>query len=144
MSQVADLLAGVGSDLTSAGIGIYDEARVWTDADTQSAITMVRMPAEPDRAIALTAYYLDAGPDEAIAQLRLQIRCRGSRNAPLDPGDIDEQVSALLRRLTDRAYGSVTVNQFVYYSSIPLGPDDADRWEQSTNWTVDTSDPSRE
>lgn len=142
MSYTADFLTGVATDLNTASIGIWRPAGGYMASET--AIAMSRMPADPDRAICLTAYTIDMYPDQAVATLRLQVRSRGNRNAPLDATALDEQTLAYLQGLQNRLYGTCQVNHVLLFSSIPMGADDLDRWEISTNYTVDVSNPSRE
>jgi len=139
----ADLVTGVLQDLENAGVGVYrSDGSAYLTGET--ALVAMLMPAAPDRCVVVTAYTIDASPDQATETLRLQTRSRGARNQPLDAGTLDKQVRTVLQGLQHRQYGGCDANHILIFSSIPLGHDDSDRWEISTNWTVDASNPAAE
>jgi len=144
VSDVRDFLTGIATAINTAGIGVYDPARTWTAADTATAVVFASMPPFPDRCIVLTAYTIDASPDQAYGSLRLQVRSRGLPGNVLDAADLDELTFKLLQGLQHQRFGAVDVNQILIYSSMPMGMDDSQRWEQSTNYAVDTSNPAAE
>ena len=143
MSYTGDLVTGVAQDLENAGVGVYrSDGSVYPAGET--AIVAMLMPAAPDRCVVLTAYTIDASPDQAYGVLRLQARSRGNRNDPLDATSLDDQVRTYLQGMQHRQYGTFMANHIYLFSSIPLGHDDSDRWEISTNYTVDASNPAAE
>lgn len=139
MSFTGDLLDGVAALLAGAGAGTYRPAGAYQPGET--AIVFAAMPQTPDRAIVLSTY--DVADDASLSDsvIGLQVRCRGGA----DPHDVEAIAGAVFDQLHGRtAYqaGTVRVVQSLRQSGTPLGRDDNNRWEHSSNYYLTVHRPS--
>lgn len=142
MSATGDLLDGLATDLNTAGIGVYLTTVGAFYAPTDTAITKTFMPDDPDRCITLTAYKAGGdSPNQPLGQINVQSRVRGLPDNADDAVNLDDVVYQLFQGMTDRTYGTAHVIQMLHKSSIPAGQDLRNRFEISTNWTLDVNYP---
>lgn len=129
MADTATLLRALAARLAAAGVGVYAEGSI-PDTSTLPLIALRSMPSTPDRVIVLNAVV--QGEDLVSgAQVMIQVRCRGGRNAPLDADAIADRVRAVLHDLQDLAFGTDGgVSQLIRRTSIPNGTDDQVRAER--------------
>jgi hypothetical protein len=136
------LLVGIATELNDAGIGVYDPDRTWTSSDTEWAVVVGnRIPQDPSKVILLGAYDIRDDPKLNDSTKGVQFRLRGDddQQTVLDKsGDIFN----LFQGLHDTTLNGVPVVLMTRQSGLPLGPDEQDRIEYSTNWWVQISDPT--
>lgn len=138
VSALGDLLDGIAADLNTAGLGVYDPARVWTAADTATAVRIGPMPAAPDRVIVLGGYRLGGdSPDVPSGQINVQFRTRCPSLDPRLLETLDGGIYDLLQGMTGRPYGSIVVTQALHKSSLDIGQDSNNRLMRSMNVAFD-------
>lgn len=143
MSVLTDVLTGAAGSLAAAGLGIYDPARVWTATDTATAITLTRMPSQPDAVITLSVYLLGADdPRNPTTTVNIQARTRIAGLDPLPLLDVDWAIYVLWHGESDLTWGSVVVTQLMRKSSVGIGPDSNNRLMRSANFTADCDVPA--
>lgn len=140
MSNDVDVITGLAQLLDTLGIADYDPTGAYQTGDT--AVVFKTMPADPDRVVCLTAYTYANMPDWAVDQIHVQIRCRGARNQATDADVLAGAVYDQLHGRSGFDLGAVHVDQMLQQSSVPMGIDDSDRWEQSANYVLDVSVPA--
>lgn len=141
MSVTRDLLTGLGAELAAAGVGVTASGAPFDPAAT--AIVYSAVPQDPDRVVILSAYRLGGDdPAHPVSQINVQVRTRGRAGAAADVDVLDDAVHDVIQGLTDRAYGSCHVTQALLKSSLPLGRDDNNRYERSSNYTFDCDVPA--
>jgi hypothetical protein len=146
VSVTNDLLDGVAQAIAAAGIAAYATTGLYTSAQTGIYFSSIPPGAEgnppgTDRALALTAYTAGDDPARPWSQIRLQVRTRGTQD-PRDVNTLSDQVYDLLQSLGPVTYASVSVSQILRVSSLPMGQDANQRWEQSQNFACDCDLPA--
>lgn len=141
MSVTEDLLDGLANALVVAGIGTYrTDGSAYQAAET--AITLAKMPAAPDRCVVLTDYPLSDDPKFPMGVVGVQFKMRGLPNAVRDVMRLRDSIYALLNGLEHQQYGTVHANQIYRSTSIPLGQDEGGRFTYSDNFYVDVDYPA--
>jgi hypothetical protein len=128
-----DLLTGLASVIDGAGLGIYDPDRVWTAADTATAVVLAVVPQAPDNLIALTPYPVLDGSLLADSTVGVQIRCRAARD-PLVALRRSGALFDLLHDLGGVALGSIWLALMTRQSGVFAGQDANQRCETSDNY----------
>lgn len=133
------LLEGFAELIAAEGIGVMNPTGIYTP--DQIGITVRSVPQAPDQLIVLSSYRVsDSMLNDSI--VGMQIRCRGDAD-PRTVLDRDDAIFNVLEGLHDTAVGGVPV-QLVWRQSGLDGPQDANqRWEQSSNYYVRLTWPTR-
>ena len=140
MSADTDLLDGLAQALHDAGVAIWRTDAPYAAGET--AIVLGGMPQSPHRAVALALYGpSDDHPDQAYGIRRVQVRVRGLPGSYRDAVDLDDACFHALHALTHQQWGDAHANQVLRISGVPLGQDDAKRWEITSNYQVDLDTP---
>lgn len=131
MSAEVDLFVGLAGELVTAGIGVYNDAGVYTSG--QVGITAGVVPSTPDEIISLAPYAVqdDAALNDSVIGVRLMLR------GTADPRTVLDRAGAifnLFQGLTDRDYGSVHMALMWRQSGSLDGQDDESRWYRRENW----------
>lgn len=137
------LLAGIAGLLNAAGVGVYDEARTWTNADTAWGVALgPDVPEDPPRAVVLSAY--TPAPDDPRSSdslVAVQIRLRGDETSA-SVRDKNDEIFALLQGMHDTTVGGVPLVLLWRQSSLPGPADDNRRAQHSSNWYARIAQPS--
>ncbi|HJQ00081.1 MAG TPA: minor capsid protein [Jatrophihabitans sp.] len=131
---------GLAELLAAAGIGTWRPDTPY--ASDETAILIRSIPNAPDRLIVITAWLMSNDPGTGDALLCAQIRTRASTDPTTDQ-DVDDQVFNALNGLHDTSIGGVPVTVMWHQSSLPLGPDANQRWENSNNFYARVAWPSQ-
>ncbi|PRA13357.1 hypothetical protein CQ010_01540 [Arthrobacter sp. MYb211] len=145
MSFTVELLKGIARMLADNSIGEWSDDPQFVYTGALPAITLKRVPADPDVAIVLSAY---GGPDHEylpMGDVNVQIRVRGARNAPTGP---EETLDAIFDLLHNARYvalvpGIAPVSRIHRKSTVPMGVDGNNRWEVADNYKVFASHPTQ-
>ena len=131
------LRAGVAWFLASEGVGIWnDDPRIpYTRDDV--ALTLKKLPPQPDNAIAVEVY--DQEDDIVLPGSTIYVQLMFRAAAGGQRGDVDNIADAAFDALHGRHRfnaGSVRVARAYRISSAPLGADDNGREERSDNYAL--------
>lgn len=140
MSNEGDVLEALASRFDAKGFGKYRAAGDYTADET--AIVFFDMPDFPDRVICLSAWTMAQQPVQSQDRIKLQVRCRGTRNDVLDVLSVRGPIFDDLQGLTDVMFGSVHAIQILQRSALPLPTDANDRKEHSDNYDIDADVPA--
>lgn len=145
MGWTSDLLVGVAQQLAlSPAAGVWTAPGAIAGETVQGAapaITLITLPAIPERVICLTDYLLgEDDPSLTEVVVGLQVRIRGTRN-PMDSSDIRDAVYDRLQGLAGVVLNGVVVAHIFRDSGTPLGPDSAGRYERSENYRIHANRP---
>lgn len=135
MSYTNSLLDGIAQLLETAGVGIFDDTRVFTDAET--GIFRGLMPDQPERALALTDYPVE-DTDLTDAITGVQVRMRAGR----DPDAISDMQDAVFNALHNRQHydlNGVHVALSWRQSQAWIGQDAHGRMELTSNFYFRTT-----
>lgn len=130
---------GLAELLASASVGVWRPDTPY--AADETAIMLRSIPNDPDRLIVITCWLLSSDPGTGDAIICAQVRTRGGTDPTTDQ-DVDDQVFAALSGLHDVTVGGVPVVIMWHQSSLPLGPDANQRWENSNNFYARVAWPS--
>lgn len=139
------LLAGVAQHLADSGVGVWNPTGIYAATDT--AIVIGTLPQEPARAIALMAYGVSDDPTLPNSVIGVQVRCRWDGPDPSPAADLADAVFDILHSMRRTLPGGVSVTQsFRSSGPLPLGQDNNQRWQNSSNYymTVWRPSPNRE
>lgn len=140
MTITTDLLTGIAGMLQTAGIGVTASGTPFAPTDT--AITYLDQPADPDHAITLTDYPVSDDARLPLTEVGVQIRMRGAPSDWQGVLAIRDAVYTLLQSATNLPFGSITVIQLLRHSSLPDGQDDLMRYEYVDNYYADIDLPA--
>lgn len=141
MGYESDLLVGIAELLATASVGTWSETGTY--AANVTAITLRKMPAAPDAAIALSTYGVADDPTLSDGVTGLQVRSRAAGPDPRTHDDLADAVFEQLQGLHDVTLTSGVYVVFVERRSfLDLGQDALQRWERSDNYYVTTHRPS--
>lgn len=133
---VAELLATAVPSLTWRADGSVYQAG-------ETAVVIGKMPASPDRCVALTPYPLSDDPALSDSTVGLQVRCRGERGSTVDASDLDDLIAdQILGLYPVDLTGGIRVTTLMRRSGVPLGVDDENRPEQTSNYELGVWRPS--
>lgn len=144
MSWSQDLLKGIARMIADSGIGEYSDASDFVFTGSKPGIVIKRVPASPDQVIVLSTY---GGNDhEYLPQgdISVQIRVRGARNDPDGPDGILDAIFDLLHnaRYVPLIPGQPPVSSIHRKTTMPMGVDANNRWEEAHNYHVFGHRPS--
>ena len=141
----AALLVGAAQLLATAGVGVYDPARTWTAADTETAIVLGELPQDPPNAVALEFYPVRDDPKTTDSTAAIQIRDRGDEN-PVTVLDRDDVIFDALHGLHDTTVNGVPVVLVNRLNLMPMSTDDQHRRRTVANyyWQIARPSPYRE
>lgn len=140
MSVTTDLLTGLATLISGAGIGVtYRPSAPYLASDT--GVFFKTMPAAPDRVVVLNAISMSDMVTVAVGRLLVQVACRGLRNNALDVDSLADSIAAQLHGRIDLTLGTAHVIQILRDSTIPMGQDDSDRQERVDKYWVDVDYP---
>lgn len=142
MSELTDLLTGVAGLLSSGNAAVYNSSGEYTDQETLPAVTMMDMPADPDRVITLYAVPLTDDVAQPMGKVLIQLAMRGAPGTPLDVEEIGDAAKAVLHGLTNLTLGSVKVIQLLRHGSVPMGEDANLRWLRTDHYYADLYYPA--
>lgn len=131
--SVKELLEGLAVWLASQGFGVYRTSTPYTAAD--KAITIKRLPATPDWALAVNVYDVADEISLPTKRVRVQLRFR----APGIPTAVDEwadDVAAALHGLHHFTAGNVRIERAERINFAALGVDDNRREERTDNYEL--------
>ena len=141
MGFESDLLVGIAELLAGASVGVWSETATYGASDT--AITLRKMPATPDSALALSTYGVSDDPTLSDGVTGLQVRSRAAGPDPRPHDDLADAVFEQLQGLHDVTLATGVRVVFVERRSfLDLGQDALHRWERSDNYYVTTHRPS--
>lgn len=132
------LLVGFAQILADAGVGVWDVNRTWTDTDTQVAIIVGAVPQDPTQVVVLAHYAVRDDPRFNDSTVGIQIRIRGD-DQPQTVQDRNDAIFGLLQGMHDTIVGGVPVVLVSRNSSLPMGPDQNNRLEYSSNFYVEVA-----
>lgn len=125
----AQLLAAEVTGLAWAPTGAY--------ATNVTGIYIEVVPPTPNRIVTLTVYGLGDDGAYADSTVGLQVRCRSAGHDPRDVHDLDDAIAdVLLGRYPLTLPNGITVQTLIRSSATPLGQDDNQRHEHSSNYTA--------
>lgn len=134
-------VAGLLSDLVD-GLSWKIDPGATYDAD-EIALFLMRMLSGPDRAVTLTVYSLGDDPALSDSTKGLQVRSRGIPRVSTDATNIDSMIAdALLGNYPVDLGTGVHINTLIRRSSVPLGVDELERSEVSSNYELGVYQPS--
>lgn len=142
MSDLTDLLTGVAGLLTSAGVAIYSTTGEYVNTESLPAITMMDMPATPDRVITLTALPLTDDPAQPYGTVLIQLAMRGSPGVPMDVVSIADSAKIPLHGVTNLTMGGIHIVQMLRHVSVPMGEDTETRWLRTDHYYADVYYPA--
>lgn len=134
MSTPADVMKGLAGFLDEQGVAKYRETTAYQPGEIP--VTIKRLPANPDKAVAVTAYSTD---DELILPVRtvyVQFRFRAA-GARTDVDDFAEEVFDILQGKHNFALpNGVVVSRARRVNAAPLGVDENGRDERADNYEL--------
>lgn len=131
--SVKELLEGLAGWLAAGGFGVYKTTSPYGTADR--AITIKRLPASPDWALAVNVYDISDEIMLPTKRVRVQLRFR----APGSPTAVDEwadNVAAALHGLHHFTAGNVRIERAERINFAALGVDDNRREERTDNYEL--------
>lgn len=142
-SITLDLLRGLAELLDAEGVASWDPAGGY--AEGAAGITLLGMPQTPSVLLCLTDYPVSVGGRLSDMVIGVNVRIRGDREPATALALADGTLTALHGRgntLLGTAPDQIRVNQILWQSAAPLGPDGNGRYERSTNFYVHLNRPS--
>lgn len=130
---VKDMLMGAGLGLSFTSTGVYMAG--------QTGIVAKSVPAAPDRVVTITVVPLDDELAVPSGRVMVQLRYRGLPNAPLDVDDLGDSIRPVLHGAKNLTFGTIAVQQMIREQSVPMGQDEAKRWERADQYYLDVEYP---
>lgn len=131
--KISDVLTSLCIYLEAAGIGTYRPVGEFQPDET--ALSLKRLPANPDRAIAVNAYGSSDSITLPVAVISIQLRFR----APGVRTDVDDMADAVFPLLHGRHHfpmGDLKVSRAHRLNFASLGVDDNHREERVDNYEL--------
>jgi len=136
-----DLFDGIAQMLADASIGQYSSDTSY--ADDATAITMQKLPATPDNAIAITPYPVSDDPTLSDSVVGIQVRTRTGGMDPRTTNELAGSVFNQLQGLRNTTLSSgVRIVLCERRSGALNGQDDVSRWERVDNYYATVWRPS--
>lgn len=142
MSATRDLMVGLATLISTAGIGVVFHADGSVPSDGETPIYFKIMPAAPDRVVVLNVIPLTDNISVPLGLVMVQVACRSLPNNPLDVDDLADSIFGVLQGLTDVWFGATHAVQAYRYTSIPMGQDEATRYERADTYHIDLDYPA--
>lgn len=129
------LLVDLAKHLANAGIGQWSDTGVYK-SNTPARIYLGRIPDEvPMNAIALNVYSDDRSNDDTSAEIKVQIRVKGTRH-PLECINLADRIFALLHRQSNyQLNNSTRVLSSTRHLRAPEEQDANLIWHQPDSYT---------
>jgi hypothetical protein len=139
MGAATDIATGFAQIIAASGAAVFNPSGVYQATDT--AVIFKIVPPTPNRLVTISVVPLTDDLAAPQGQVMVQLRYRGNPNAPLDVDDLGDQIKPLFHGLKNTVMGSVTVVQCDRRQSVPLGQDEAKRWERADQFYLDVEYP---
>lgn len=108
-----------------------------------TGVFLIRMPATPDRAVLLTLYGFGDDPTLSNSSKNLQIRTRGAGDDSTDALNLNTACGRVLLGRYPRTVGdSIEIQKIRRTSQGPLGIDDLQRAEHTSNYELGVYEPT--
>lgn len=130
------LAEGIARLLHDQHVGVYSTGAPYDPASSLPAITLRKVPQEPDRLIALTVYPASDAVGVPNSVVALQVRCRWGGSDPRPADDLDDAVFAILQQFSGTLETDVKIAWCQRISGTPLGQDESGRYSVSSNYHV--------
>jgi len=130
------------AQLLAAGVSGLAWQTSGTYATNVTGIYIAVVPPNPDRIVTLTVYGLGDDATYADSSAGLQVRTRSAGQDPRDAYTLDDAIAdVLLGRYPLTLPNGIHVQTLMRTSSTPLGEDDNQRWEHSSNYGLELYRP---
>jgi hypothetical protein len=131
-----DLLTGLAALIQGRNLGVYAPGSAYDPLDSRAAITLYKVPQEPDRIICLSAYPVDDALGAPNSTIGVQIITRWNGTDPRPVDDLDDAIFGVLQQYHGTLSTGVRVAHIWRVSGTPLGPDEGGRHSKSSNYYV--------
>jgi hypothetical protein len=141
MGAATDIATGFAQIIAASGAAVFNPSGAYPTTTTDTCVVFKTVPPTPNRLVTITVVPLVDDLAAPQGQVMVQLRYRGNPNLPLDVDDLGDQIKPLFHGLKDTVMGSVTVVQCDRRQSVPLGQDEAKRWERADQFYLDVEYP---